>query len=124
MTATIQQIEVVVSVLTPEEKQLLKDTITSGFWGDTYQVFLDKQGNIETVDCYGYRTNGASRAGNFKGHIVFSMFRSIYKKLCPKYRNQIGHVLSHCRDWWRDGRGSLLFIRREYCDAFEDWARS
>lgn len=35
MEATIQQVEQIVSVLTADEKQLLKDTINEGGWGDS-----------------------------------------------------------------------------------------
>ena len=34
MNATIQQVEEIVSVLTAEQQQLLKDTIRYGSWGD------------------------------------------------------------------------------------------
>ena len=124
MAATIQQVKEIVIDLTPEEKQLSRDTITNGYWGSADQEFLDKRGKIETVDCDGYCTNNASRAGHFDGRVISSMFRSIYKKLCPENKHRIGHVISHYRNWWGNGSGDMLFIRREYCDAFEDWARS
>lgn len=34
-TETIQKVNELVSVLTDDQKQLLKDTINMGFWGDT-----------------------------------------------------------------------------------------
>ena len=43
-----QQVKEIVSVLTTEEQQLLKDTIIYGSWGDADMEFLDKDGNIET----------------------------------------------------------------------------
>lgn len=71
----------------------------------------------------GYCTNDAKKAGNFSGRKVSAMFRSIYKKLCPEFHYQIGRYISHCNDWWGDGSGDMLFIRSEYVDAFEEWAR-
>lgn len=122
MEATINQIQEIVSVLTSDEQQLLKDTINYGFWGDDEWQFLDDDGNIEDVTMYGYCTNDAKRAGHFIGRKVSSMFRSMYKKLCPANNNQIGRYISHCNDWWGDGSGDMLFIRKGYYKAFEEWA--
>ena len=72
MEATIQQVEQIVSVLTDSEKQLLKDTINKGDWGDSDWEFLDENGNVETVAMYGYCTNDAHRAGHFKGIVISS----------------------------------------------------
>lgn len=124
MEATIQQVEQIVSVLTDSEKQLLKDTINKGDWGDSDWEFLDENGNVETVAMYGYCTNDAHCAGHFKGRVVAAMFKSIYKKLCPENHNQIGRYISHCNDWWGDGSGDMLFIRTGYYNAFEEWARN
>lgn len=123
MEVTIQQVEQIVSVLTADEKQLLKDTINEGGWGDSDWEFLDENGKIETVSMYGYCTNDAHLAGHFKGRIVSTMFKSIYKKLCPEHNNQIGRYISHCNDWWGDGSGDMLFIRTGYYRTFEKWAR-
>ncbi len=122
MEITINQVREIVSVLTKDEQQLLKDTIRYGGWGDSDMEFLDENGKIETVSMYGYCTNDAHKAGHFKGRIVSSMFRSIYKKMCPANRNQIGRYISHCNDWWDDGSGDMLFIRTGYYQIFEEWA--
>ena len=124
MKATIQQVEEIVSALTAEEQQLLKDTINFGAWGDTEEEFINENGEQETIYCYGYCTNDARQAGNFKGRVVSQMFRSIYKKLCPANRNQIGRYISHCNDWWGDGSGEMLFIRTGYYPTFEEWAQT
>lgn len=123
MEATIQQVEQIVSVLTADEKQLIKDTINEGGWGDSDWEFLDESGNVETVAMYGYCTNDAHLAGHFKGRVVATMFKSIYKKLCPACNNQVGRYISHCNDWWGDGSGDMLFIRTGYYRTFEEWAR-
>ena len=86
MKNQISKIEEIVSVLTPDEQQLLKDTINEGFWGDGDMEFLDENGNEETVGMYGYCTNDAKNAGHFSGRVVATMFRSIYKKLCAAGR--------------------------------------
>jgi hypothetical protein len=124
MKANIQQIQEIVSVLSNDEQQLLKDTINEGVWGDADWEFLDENGKIETVSMYGYCTNDAHLAGHFKGRIVSTMFKSIYKKLCPEHNNQIGRYISHCNDWWGDGSGDMLFIRSSHYEAFEEWAKN
>lgn len=48
---TIQQVEEIVAVLTADEKQLLKDTINEGGWGDAEATFLDENGKDETCLC-------------------------------------------------------------------------
>ena len=120
---TIQDVEVVVSVLTEDQKQLLKDTIKHGLWGDSSMEFLDENDNVECVMMNGYCTNDAKLAGHFQGRQISAMFRSIYRKLCPQCNNRVGRVISHCSDWWGDGSGDMLFIREEACEAFEQWAK-
>ena len=70
MEATINQIQEIVSVLTSDEQQLLKDTINYGAWGDSDWEFLDDNEKVETVTMYGYYTNDAKRAGHFSGRKV------------------------------------------------------
>lgn len=117
---TIEDVKSIVSVLTEEQQQLLKDTIRFGAWGDGDQEFLGENEEIVTDGMMGYCSNDAKRAGHFTGRKIAGMFRSIYSKLCPK---GIGKVISHCSDWWGDGSGDMLFIRYEYVEAFEKWAR-
>lgn len=124
MKANIQQIQEIVSVLTEEQKQLLKDTINEGGWGSADYEFLTEDGDTKTFSMYGYCTNDAKMAGNFSGRKVSAMFRSIYKKLCPANNNQIGRYISHCNNWWGDGSGDMLFIRIGYYEAFEEWAKN
>lgn len=121
MKATIEQVKEIVSVLTDEQQQVLKDAIRYGEWGDADYEFLDENGNIETVGMYGYCTNDAKLAGNFNGRKISAMFRSIYSKLCPN--NGVGRFISHHSDWWGNGSGDMLFIRTGYWQAFEQWAR-
>lgn len=120
---TIQQVEEIVSVLTPDQQQLLKDTIRYGAWGDADYAFLNENGEFETVMMFGYCTNDAKEAGHFSGRAVSAMFKAIYRKLCPAHHNQIGRFVSHCNDWWGDGTGDMLFIRTGYYQVFEQWAK-
>ncbi len=115
-----QQVKEIVSVLTTEEQQLLKDTIIYGGWGDSETNFLDENNNIVEDSMFGYCTNDAKNGGHFSGRKISAMFRSMYKKLCP---TSVGRYISHCSDWWGDGNGDMLFIRHDYVDAFEKWAR-
>lgn len=122
---TIEDVLNVVSVLTDEQKQVLKDSINYGSWGSADYEFIDVSGNVETVGMYGYCTNEAKNGGHFEGRKISGLFRGIYSRLCSnEHHHQIGRVLSHCRDWWGDGSGDMLFIREEYVDAFEEWAKS
>lgn len=127
MKATIEQVKEIVSVLTDEQQQLLKDTIRYGMWGDSEAEFLDENGNVEEdVPMMAYCTNDAKLAGNFKGRQISAMFRAIYNKLCPSVGvgspKGIGKFISHHSDWWDDGSGDMLFIRTGYYQAFEQWA--
>lgn len=69
-TGVIQKVNELVSVLTDDQKQLLKDTINMGFWGDTDMEFRKENDEVETVSAYGYCTNDAKKAGNFKGYAL------------------------------------------------------
>lgn len=121
---TIEDVKQVVSLLTDEQQQILKDCIRYGFWGDGDTEFLDENGEVETCMMYGYCTNDAKKGGHFSGRKASALFRGIYNRLCDKeHHNKVGKVLSHCSDWWGDGTGDMLFIRDEYVDAFEEWAR-
>jgi hypothetical protein len=121
MKASIEDVVLVVSALTEEQQQLLKDTINYGAWGDGDFSFLNEDGSWTTDMMYGYFTNDAKHAGHFSGRKVSAMFRSIYRKLCDT--SGIGMVISHCTDWWEDGSGDMLFIRERFVDAFEEWAK-
>jgi hypothetical protein len=94
---------------------------THGFWGDDYADFVDNKGNVEEHSADGYCTNDAKRAGHFSGRKISAMFRAIYKKLC--INGNKGEFLTHYSDWWGDGTGDMLFIRNDFVDAFEEWAR-
>lgn len=108
------------SALTADEQQLLKDTIIYGAWGDTAMEFRNESGEVETVYAWGYCTNDAHRGGHFKGRKVATMFRNIYKKLCPD--SHMGRYMAQCNDWWGDGSGDMLFLRGEFYDDYNKWA--
>lgn len=124
MKPSIENIRTIVSVLTAEERQLLKDTFLYGGWGDTDYEFLGERGKIETVGAWGYCTNDAREGKHFAGRVVATMFRSIYAKLCPANHHQCGAQLSHCNDWWGDGSGDMLFIRSSWNKAWLEWAKT
>lgn len=117
----IEVIKTIEAQLTIDEQQLLKDTINYGSWGDCDMEFRNEAGDIETTGAWGYCTNDAKEGGHFKGRQISTMFRSIYKKLCP-YKHT-GRFMSQCNDWWGDGTGDMLFIRFEIADELEKWAR-
>ena len=105
--------------LNENQRQLLKDTLRFGEWGDGSMEFLDENGNVETAMSIGFCTNDAKMAGNFSGRQVSAMFRGMYGKLCP---SRTGRLFTHCSNWWGDGRGDMLFIRSEYFDQAMSWA--
>lgn len=123
----MKTVEEIVSVLTEEQKQVLKDTILHGYWGDCNMEFLKENSSDEEecVLCDGYCTNDAKLAGNFQGRKIAGLFRGIYNRMCPrKYgKSSLGEVICHCSNWWGDGTGDMLFIRSEYSQAFEEWAK-
>ena len=116
-TNLIQQIE---ASLTDEQQQLRKDTINFGFWGDGSYEFLIN-GELQTCMMNGYCTNDAKEGGHFEGQKISAMFRSIYSKLGLK--KGIGEYISHCSDWWGDGTGDMIFIRKDVCEDIEEWAK-
>lgn len=117
---TNEVIKTIESQLTADEQQLLKDTINYGSWGDTFVNFRNEAGEVEEDGAWGYCTNDAKQGGHFKGRQISTMFRSIYKKLCPD--KHTGRFISQCSDWWGDGTGDMLFVRFEIVDELEKWA--
>ena len=109
--------------LTDEEKQILADAINYGWWGGAEFEFI-VDGELETCAMDGFCTNDAQDAGHFDGRNRSALFKSIYRKMCPKYKNTIGEILSHCRDWWEDGTGDMLFIHKDYSNEFIEWAKT
>lgn len=117
----------VVAVLSPDEQQVLKDTITEGWWGDCEQEFLrigakpiDR--NIEKAECYVYCVDDAYKACHYSEPVLSRLFDGIYRKLCVLKHGKIGEVVSHCHDWC-SGVGDVIFVRRDWCMAFHEWAR-
>lgn len=118
---TLENVKKLVEKLTPDEQQLLKDTIKYGSWGDCDMEFL-VDGKVKTFSCWGYCTNDAKTAGHFSGRKISAMFKSIYKKF--GIVENMGEVMCHMSDWWEDGSGDMLFIRGDCVDAFEQWEKS
>lgn len=81
-----KEIENIVSVLTADEQQLLKDTINYGGWGDGEMEFLDAAGNEETSSMYGYCTNDAKQGGHFKRPLTFRIL--FVQSTISKQRNE------------------------------------
>lgn len=117
-------------LLTDDEKQLLADTINHGGWGNCDMSFINKDGEVVGADCWGYITNRAKDAGHFNGRKVSAMFRSIYRKIENKrpdswYKGTgAGEITCHFNNWWGDGSGDVLFIRKPFCDEAEQWAKN
>lgn len=107
--------------LNDNQKQLLKDTINHGWWGDGDYEFIIN-GEIKTLHMQGYITNDAKDAGHFSGRQVSAMFRSLYKNLCLN-KHGLGEYFSHATNWWGDGSGDVMFIRDDVSDFMEEWAK-
>lgn len=107
--------------LTDEQKQLLADTIRYGFWGDSEMAFAEGE-----IWCNGYITNDAYRGGHFERKTLSIKFQGLFKALelkGDKYGKENGEMM-WIHDWWGDGSGSVLFIRSELCNDFEQWAKN
>lgn len=116
-----QTVAEIVSVLTDDERVLLKDVIRYGYDCDTIERFLDSSGKTELDDCSAFMTTGWHIGCHFRGTRVCNMYRSIYRKLCNK--EGVGAYVSHIRNWHSDGRKTgVICIRAGYADAFERWA--
>lgn len=123
MNRTLNQVQEVVSVLTANEQQLLKDTINYGSWGGDEWDFINGYGDVKTVLMHAYCTDDAIKAGHFTTREASSMWTSIYKKLCQANNNEIGQFISHCDGWLYDGSCDMLFVRATHHKVFEEWAR-
>ena len=110
-----------ISVLTDEQKQLLADTIVYGSWGSTEMEFANETNDDYVTDvAYGYITNDAKQGGHFSGRKVSAMFRAIYRKL--ETMKGAGQITAHYNNWWGDGSGDVMFIRKTHDDDAWKWA--
>lgn len=111
--------------LTEDEREILRDTIIYGGWGDTIVNFTTGAGENVEVYAYGYCTNDAQEGGRYIGRRNNQLFKSIYRKLCPNSHGGAGtgEYIAHCSDWWGDGSGDMLFIRTGIYQEMEAWAR-
>ncbi len=124
MDEIYKQLLISIAVLNEKEKQVLKDAIKHGAIGPGRGDFIDEEGDIVSDDMCSYCPIDARFAGNFAAQQIPALFRSIYRKLCINMDHSIGRVLSHAADWWEMACGDSFFIRREYVDSFEIWART
>ena len=118
---TTKDVEKLLVTLTEEQKQLLKDPINFGFFGSADMEFVEDKTEIKTLGSNGYRTNDAKKAGHFSGRKISAMFRSIYRKLT--IIDGMGEFLTHCSNWWDNGTGDMIFIKIDFVEAFECWAK-
>lgn len=111
----------IIASLNNEQKQLLADTIKYGFWGDCEMSFAEGE-----IWCNGYITNDAFKGGHFERKTLSIKFQGLFKALelkGDKYGKENGEMM-WIYDWWGDGSGSVLFIREELCNDFENWAKN
>ena len=117
----MRTLDEIISNLTDDQKQLLADTINYGAWGDCQETF-----NGELAYAYGYITDDAYRGGHFVRRSLSNRFRSLFKALGlegTKWSKKNGEMV-WIYDWWGDGSGSILLIREELSDQFEEWAKT
>lgn len=120
MRPTMETIEDLVEELTQDQKQLLIDTIFYGAWGYTLAEFIYDDGLPYQYPAMGFLTSEAAQAGNFSEKEIQRLFKSICKKLCPQ--NNRGEFFSYKFDWWGDSTSDIIFIYRDFAQAFEEWA--
>lgn len=111
----------ILAALNDEQKVLLADTLNYGLWGDC-DFDDDKECGVYAM---GYITNDAYRGGHFERKTLSARFRSLFKALGLKGTRHYKKCkeMKWFHDWWGDGSGSVLLIRQELCDDFEEWAR-
>lgn len=107
-----------INKLNEEQKQVLKDTIKFGWWGDCDYEFQNENGEYETTRAEGYITNNEKNGGHFQGRKISGLFRGIYKQMI-----HAGGIINHRSNWWGNGSSDILFVKEEYRKLFEDWAK-
>lgn len=116
--------------LTAEQQQLLKEIIRYGSMGDTdYEFYQD--GHVTTKHAWFYTTNCMYDKSPFTSRKRSAMLNAIYNKLCTKFfdgymgsgKSGVGQYMSHHKNWWGKGTGSVLFFEYDNCDILDEWAK-
>lgn len=109
--------------LNEEQKQLLADTINHGSWGNSDAYF---KGDDKPAMADGYITDLAHKGNHFERKSLSNRFRSLFKALGLEgtKTDKNSAEMQWMYDWWQDGSGSILLIREELSEQFEEWAKN
>lgn len=110
--------EVIESVFTQNEVEVIKATVRHGFWGDTSETTA----NGETKYGNGYLTEDAKRGlPEYTARQIAGIFSGIAKKI----KENGFDFMSHIPDYWGEGKTSdgMLFLSDEVIPELEEWAK-
>ena len=109
--------EVIESVFTQNEVDVIKATVRHGFWGDGSHVM----GNGETKYGNGYLTEDAKRGVSLSPRQIAGIYSGIAKKI----KEHKFDFMSHVADYWGEGKTSdgMLFLSDEVIPELEEWAK-
>lgn len=109
--------EVIESVFTQNEVDVIKSTIRHGFWGDTSETMA----NGETKYGYGYLTEDAKHGVSLSPRQIAGVYSGIAKKI----KEHKFDFMSHIPDYWGEGKTSdgVLFLSDEVTPELGEWAK-
>ena len=109
--------EVIESVFTQNEVEVIKATVRHGFWGDTSETTA----NDETKYGNGYLTEDAKHGFSLSPRQIAGIYSGIAKKI----KEHKFDFMSHIPDYWERGRSSdgMLFLSDEVIPELEEWAK-
>jgi len=110
--------EVIESVFTQKEVEVIKATIRHGLWGDTSETMA----NGEAKYGYGYLTKDAKRGlPQYTPRQIAGIFSGIAKKI----KENGFDFMCHIPDYWGEGKTSdgMLIVSDEAYREIEIWAR-
>ena len=113
----MKAIEIIESVFTKNEVEVIKSTIRHGFWGDTSETVA----NGENKYGYGYLTKDAKRGVNLSPRQIAGFYSGIAKKI----NEHKFDFMSHIPDYWGEGKTSdgILFLSDDVIQEFEECAK-
>ncbi len=109
--------EVIRSVFTEKEVEVIKATIRHGFWGDTSETMANGDNKV----AYGYCTEDAKRGlPEYTARQIAGIFSGIAKKI----KENGFDFMSHVPDYWDEGNTNdgMLFVSDEVYREIEIWA--
>lgn len=110
--------EIIESVFTKNEVDVLKATIRFGFWGDGSHVM----GNGETKEGNGYFTEDAKMGVS---DLTPKQIAGVYSSIAKKIKGHKFGFMNHVSDYWETGKTSegMIFLSDDVILELEEWAK-